>query len=141
MLRSIQRGFECITTISAGASFASADNGANFSRAIHHTQRVAAAFENVDVSFAVDRHGSRIDQRCINRIGAVPGDASLAVSGHSLNDSGREVHHPDPPVIQIGQVNLSPAEVRGDAVNPPKFCGNGRAAVAGKAVFAGSCDG
>src|SRR5207244_1327597 len=96
-------------------------------------QRVALAFEHIDVVLAIHRHSARVDQRRVRRGGSVLGKAALPVAGGGAANAGPQVDGADTAVIEIGEIKVFVPRIERGAVEAAELRLPRRPAVAAEA--------
>src|SRR5262245_45003265 len=117
MLGSIERRLDRVAAVAGNSRFACAGNGANLAISVDDAQRVTAAFEDVNVAFAIDAGGTRIDQWAGLCVGAVFRSVFLAVARDVDELVGFHVDVVNAALVEVGQIELAEIAGEGDAVD------------------------
>src|SRR5207249_5219482 len=136
VLGPVQRGLK--RRAAAHTGFAGAGDGANLAAGVHHSQGVAAAFQDVQVPLGIDGVRPRIDERLLRGLFAVLGDAFLAVAGRGGDDAARQVDLADAAIVEVGDEAVLAGGVEANAVAAAELGLDRRAAVTGEALRTGA---
>src|SRR5881398_1384431 len=123
MLWFVETCFERFAAVAIEAFAARSGHRADSSVPSHRPQRVPGPFQNVENALRIDRDRARVNQWRLSRFRAVSRDTFFAVAGHGLDDAGLKIHRPNPPVVEISQVEVFASRVESDAINVAKLRG------------------
>jgi len=141
MLRTVQGSQARVAAIAARAALAGADDGPDFALRINGPQSVAASLQNPNHSALAYGDGARIDERRRDRIRAVFGNATLAVTRDRSDDARFQIDRADAPVVEVREVNVLPLRIERRAIDMPALRLSGQPAVSAEAFPTDACDG
>src|SRR5262249_31957941 len=98
-------------------------------------QSMAAALEDVQIPLSVETGGARIDKGRTFRVGAVRGNAALAVAGRKRHLFCLHIYDADAAIVEVGDGKLAAGEVQRDAVDAAELGLERGPAVAGVRRF------
>ena len=132
MLWPVQAPLASVSAIARVTLLTIACEGLDLSGAVDDAQSVSGAFEDIQVSAAVERDGARVDQRCFDRVVSVGGHAFLAISGDGGHDARFQINLPDAAIIEVSQSKDLAGLIERQAIDGAEFCCCGRPTVSGK---------
>ena len=139
MFRTVHRGEARVAAVAGAALLTRADQGADRSVRIDEPQRIAAPFQDVNLTERISDDGARIVERRLGGFGTFWRDALATIAGDGVNEAGLPIDGADAVVVEVGEIQLL-VQAQRHAVNAAECRVNGRPAVACESLLTSADD-